>query len=220
MASLIRLAPQLLGGSAVVGFGFAFGRDIYRQTKKHWVLVLLIILLASCLYGLFVSSVWMARNHRTLLGRIGKRLGALILLIVCYLILFFGIVLLTETVAGTGGEKDVPMAQPTVLWEKHRDSLVDGSAVSIGILAQNLIVVGGFVLGFSERRKRRVVWEAEDSNATFFAKHGLELLDDKNMRDSDGNRFELANKFLLTHESPLTDALFLLVSKSDEVTTT
>ena len=28
------------------------------------------------------------------------------------------------------------------------------------------------------------------------------------------------NNFLLIHESPLTDALFLLVSKSDEVTTT
>ena len=27
-------------------------------------------------------------------------------------------------------------------------------------------------------------------------------------------------RFLLIHESPLTDALFLLVSKSDEVTTT
>ena len=31
---------------------------------------------------------------------------------------------------------------------------------------------------------------------------------------------ELANAYLLIHESPLTDALFLLVSKSDEVTTT
>ena len=29
-----------------------------------------------------------------------------------------------------------------------------------------------------------------------------------------------SNAFLLIHESPLTDALFLLVSKSDEVTTT
>ena len=28
------------------------------------------------------------------------------------------------------------------------------------------------------------------------------------------------NSFLLIHESPLTDALFLLVSKCDEVTTT
>ena len=28
------------------------------------------------------------------------------------------------------------------------------------------------------------------------------------------------NRLLLIHESPLTDALFLLVSKSDEVTTT
>ena len=30
----------------------------------------------------------------------------------------------------------------------------------------------------------------------------------------------MAYPFLLIHESPLTDALFLLVSKSDEVTTT
>ena len=30
----------------------------------------------------------------------------------------------------------------------------------------------------------------------------------------------LSNRVLLIHESPLTDALFLLVSKSDEVTTT
>ena len=32
--------------------------------------------------------------------------------------------------------------------------------------------------------------------------------------------FLLAKYYLLIHESPLTDALFLLVSKSDEVTTT
>ena len=32
--------------------------------------------------------------------------------------------------------------------------------------------------------------------------------------------FFMAYPFLLIHESPLTDALFLLVSKSDEVTTT
>ena len=32
--------------------------------------------------------------------------------------------------------------------------------------------------------------------------------------------FAASNEILLIHESPLTDALFLLVSKSDEVTTT
>ena len=57
MASLIRLAPQLLAGSAVAGVGFAFGRDIYRATKKHWVPVLVLVALTSCLYGLFVSCV-------------------------------------------------------------------------------------------------------------------------------------------------------------------
>ena len=33
-------------------------------------------------------------------------------------------------------------------------------------------------------------------------------------------RRQVRKLFLLIHESPLTDALFLLVSKSDEVTTT
>ena len=35
-----------------------------------------------------------------------------------------------------------------------------------------------------------------------------------------GSGARFAKHVLLIHESPLTDALFLLVSKSDEVTTT
>ncbi len=38
--------------------------------------------------------------------------------------------------------------------------------------------------------------------------------------DRAGDIVGMAYPFLLIHESPLTDALFLLVSKSDEVTTT
>ena len=39
------------------------------------------------------------------------------------------------------------------------------------------------------------MWQAEDANATFLADHGLQPLDYENMRDSEGNRFELANTF-------------------------
>ena len=77
---------------------------------------------------------------------------------------------------------------------------MDGSSLSIGFLVQTLIVIGGLILGFTQRRKRRLVWQAEDSNATFVAEHGLELLDDENMRDSEDNRFELAINFSHVNE--------------------
>ena len=38
--------------------------------------------------------------------------------------------------------------------------------------------------------------------------------------EQEGNKERKTMSYLLIHESPLTDALFLLVSKSDEVTTT
>ena len=120
MASLTRLAPQLLAGSAVAGVGFAFGRDIYRATKKHWVLVLLLVALTSCLYGLFVSSVWMARNYRTRLGFIGKRLAAFSLFVVCYSVLFYVSVFLVEIAFGTTGTAGTTIVNPTALWRLMR----------------------------------------------------------------------------------------------------
>ena len=200
MASLIRLAPQLLAGSAVAGVGFAFGRDIYRATKKHWVLVLLLVALTSCLYGLFVSSVWMARNYRTRLGSIGKRLAAFSLFVVCYFVLLYVSVFLIEIASGTTETAGTTIVDPTTLWETHAGSLTDGSPLSIGFAVQNAVTVGGVILGVIQRRRRRLLWQVEEANATFLADHGLQQLDEKNMRDSEGNRFELANQFSRINE--------------------
>ena len=200
MASLVRLAPQLLAGSAVAGVGFAFGPDIYRATKKHWVPVLILVALTSCLYGLFVSSVWMARNYRTRLECIGKRLGAFSVFVVCHFVLFSVTFLLVKITFSTSGEKGEAISKTTAPWEIYAGSLVDSSPWSVGFLIQIMIVIGGLILGFTQRRKRRLLWQAEDSNATFVVKHGLELLDDQNMRDSEGNRFELANTFSCINE--------------------
>ena len=196
MASLIRLAPQLLAGSAVAGVGFAFGRDIYRATKKHWVPVLILVALTSCLYGLFVSSVWMAHNYRTRLGSTGKRLAAFLLFVVCYFALLYVNVFLIEIASGT----TETVGTTIVLWETHAGSLTDGSPLSIGFSVQNAVAVVGFILGVIQRRRRRLLWQAEEANATFLADHGLQQLDEKNMRDSEGNRFELANQFSRINE--------------------
>ena len=188
MTSITRLAPRILAGSAVAGLGFDFGGDIYRATKKHWALVLIIVALASCLYGLFVSSVWMARNYRTRFGSIGKRLAALSVFVVCYCALLYVSVLLVEIVSGTTGSTDAAIVEPTALWETHADSLTDGSPLSIGFGLHNAVAVGGFIVGLMQRRKRYSMWQAEDANATFLADHGLQALDDENMRDTEGRR--------------------------------
>ena len=114
--------------------------------------------------------------------------------------MFFTTFLLVEIVSGTSGKKEETITQPTAPWEVDADTLVDGSSLSIGFRVQTLIVIGGLILGFTQRRKRRLVWQAEDSNATFVAEHGLELLDDENMRDSEDNRFELAINFSHVNE--------------------
>ena len=200
MASLTKLAPQLLAGSAVAGVGFAFGHDIYRATKKHWVPVLILVALTSCLYGLFVSSVWMARNYRTRLGSIGKRLAAFSLFVVCYFVLLYVSVFLIEIASGTTETAGTTIVNPTTLWETHAGSLADGSPMSIGFAVQNAVAVGGLILGVIQRRKRRLLWQAEEANATFLVDHGLQQLDEKNMRDSEGNHFELANQFSRINE--------------------
>lgn len=200
MTSIVRLAPQLLAGSALVGFGFAFGRDIYRETKKHWVFALLFVALASFLYGLFWSSVWLARNYRTRLASIGSRLAASCAFVVCYCVLLYVSFLLIEVASGTTGATNTPVAQPTELWNKHAGSLTDGSPLSVGFIVQNLLVLAGLILGLTQRRKRRLLWTVEKSNESFIADHGLQPLDDENMRDSEGNRFRLAKTFTHINE--------------------
>ena len=55
-----------------------------------------------------------------------------------------------------------------------------------------------------------------------FPKEGVVLSRDSRSSEKfmHGIKVLMAKNYLLIHESPLTDALFLLVSKSDEVTTT
>ena len=55
---------------------------------------------------------------------------------------------------------------------------------------------------------------------TFLDKHNPEQFEVMGITDRDNNSGLKTKEYLLIHESPLTDALFLLVSKSDEVTTT
>ena len=85
ISSVARYAPSIVAGSALAGFGLAFGRDVYKQTKKNWHIAAIL----ACLVGVFFSGMWLFRNYRTPGNSLFKKLGALIVLIgSCSAILF------------------------------------------------------------------------------------------------------------------------------------
>lgn len=87
ISSVARYAPSIVAGSALAGFGLAFGRDVYRQTKKNWPIVAIL----ACLVGVFFSAMWLFRNYRAPADILLKKFGALITLIVSFsAILFVG----------------------------------------------------------------------------------------------------------------------------------
>ena len=79
LASIGRYAPTIIAGSALTGFGLAFGRDVYKKAKDKWLWLLVLLL---CLIGVFFAGIWLFRNYRTFIGTVVKKLGALIVLVV------------------------------------------------------------------------------------------------------------------------------------------
>ncbi len=186
--SLLHLAPKIVAGSALAGFGLAFGKDVYRKTKKNLILVIALSVLAFTLYGLFISSVWIARNYRTWIGSIIKKLGALVALVGCNAATAFIVLFLAVSVAGAGAPEGGQDASEVV-------SAVVLPLAQVGLAVQAVIVISGLIVGFVQRKRRQVAWEAERNNELFFAEHGFEVLDEDNFRDDQGNRFRLMNVF-------------------------
>jgi len=186
--SLLHLAPKIVAGSALAGFGLAFGRDVYRKTKKNLILVIILAVLAFTLYGLFISAVWVARNYRTWSGSIVKRFGALVAFVSCNAATAFIVLFLAVSVANVGVPDGDQVSKEVV-------SAFDLPISKVGLAVQVVIVISGLIVGFFQRRRRRIAWEAERNNELFFAEHGFESLDEDNFRDDQGNRFRLLNVF-------------------------
>lgn len=75
--SLIKQTTKLIGGSAVAGFGFSFGRDLYRGAKKNKQSIIILLVAVASIAGTYASGLWLARNYRTVAESIFKRIGAL-----------------------------------------------------------------------------------------------------------------------------------------------
>ena len=196
--SIDALAPRIVAGSALAGFGLSLGRDTYKQTKKDIdgliVALFIFLALAFFIYGLFLSSVWLFRNYQTQVGTIFKKFFALVVFVFIY-IATVGTLLNIEPTAKVLLTHAIETGLFAPVFGHLVSSLGTSSFLGITFLLQNLLVFAGCLTGYVQRKKRRLAWEAEAHNVSFFDENGLEQLDDNNLRDIEGNRFRLKNTF-------------------------
>jgi len=69
--SLISIAPQIVAGSALAGFGSSFGRDVYRRATKTgwriWLFIVFFVIVVMSLVGSFFTGLWIGRNYENFL---------------------------------------------------------------------------------------------------------------------------------------------------------
>ena len=199
--SVLRLAPHIVFGSALAGFGLSFGRDVYRGFKKNWPTILTLFVLLSGFLGMYCAGLWFARNHRPWWLGIFYRLGTIALVYVCLIIL---------AIIGSMADSIFEAGTPAILFS-YAVALVTGQ-IGLGefieeatkgggdiflffMLGGVVLVIIGLAVGFFQRRRRRKAWRADQHNEEFFAEHGLTTLREDRLRDDQDNGYELDDVF-------------------------
>jgi hypothetical protein len=214
--SLVSTSSKIVGGSALAGFGIAFGRDIYKGTKKNKGQVLFLIVAIASLFTVYFSSMWIFRNYRTVTEGAIKRLGALALFIPGYYLAFLCLYILISILAGLFHMEleIIPDVNFVIAWKELLGDLFlylvgsegsdNGNVLNTRIYRKiwlidfsvlHLVIFFGALSGLAHRKKRRQAWIAEDHNRKFLAENGIEELDDTHFRDRSGNRYRLENIF-------------------------
>lgn len=189
--NIVRAAPYIVAGSAISAFGFSFGRDVYKKSKKLPELLLIAIVFIGLL-GSYVAGLWIARNEKTIFLAIMNKFGAVIIYLLSlpalYLVGLFLTNMLFEVEVG-------PNAADS---ERHFNAPFDVNKPLLSaffIISSHFLFLFGLARGALQRKARRYAWNAERENAVFFESHGITVLDDENIVDVDGTRYTLKNVF-------------------------
>ena len=196
--SVLRYAPHIVFGSALAGFGLSFGRDVYRGMKKDWPFWLAIVVLLSAFLGFYLCGLWFGRNHRRWYRGLLIRLGIIPLASACWAILAILAYSADQTI--NGGNILALLSVPINLVTGHlpfdQITAYSGEFAEIGLVCAVVLLVVGLTIGFLQRRRRRLAWEADIHNEQFFEEHGLITLREERLRDDQGNGYELDDVFL------------------------
>jgi len=211
--SIIKTSAKIFGGSAIAGMGFAFGRDVYNKIKKNRGRLLITFFLLCPFVGAVAGGLWLARNHSGLFKSIGMRILALLVLIPSAFILLLCNIVAFEvlnhnpkqanleiTTQRPITEEDFTTAPKAIVVEPNPENDFESIHKSEGnksvpatnqnqfLRIQNYGLPGffvglGLIKGFSQRGRRKRVWEAERFNMDFMLKHGLKELEDGTIED-------------------------------------
>ncbi|MER9971193.1 hypothetical protein [Mesorhizobium sp. M0060] len=177
--SKLALVAAGIGGTAVAGFGFAFGRDIYKKTKKN---VELIALLLAAVICPFIGGRGLVRGHdRGIFGTIFLTVLASLLLIAAGLcaatLLMLGVLMLV-----TDGKLDSPFLLALL-----------GAFVLTALLAGM-----GIVVGLVQRPKRLKAIAVGKFNERFLEENGFRETDGDDITHYDDSGQAL--RFLEAHQ--------------------
>ncbi|TKB20415.1 MAG: hypothetical protein E5V75_04925 [Mesorhizobium sp.] len=180
--SKLALVAAGVGGAAVAGFGLAFGRDIYKKSKKNAGLIVLLLVVVSCP---FIGGRGFVRGHdRGLFGTIFLTVLGSLLLIAAGLCAATFLVLEFLLISDNGKlENPFPFA------------LLGGSAVTA-------IVAGvGVVVGLVQRQKRLKAITVGKFNERFLEENGFRETDGDDITHYDDSGQAL--RFLEAHQNRL-----------------
>ena len=203
---LIKSSAQILGGSAIAGIGFSFGRDVYKKAKKPGTknTIIALLVLGGAVIGTYTGGVWLARNYETIWGSIFKRIGGVVIMVPSFVLL---LALASFFVAAFSASEDnqgddtqeiaetVAVYEPSATDQAATEDLdLSGfypPALEAYYLPSGILLIG-LVAGAFQRKKRQVVWEAEHANEQFMKDHGLIEHEDETIEEeSTGQHYRI-----------------------------
>ena len=164
-SKLVRSSLRILGGSSIAGFGLSFGRDIYKKTKKAYLLIFLILLI----FSLFTSGVWTSRNYKSIFAIVGMRISAILIGIpslICTSFIAYLFLVITK--------EDIPEDFSNYTY----------SEISYIFFPSLIIYLIGFLVGYFQRKKRKTIWDAELHNERFLIENNIIEHEDGTLEDA------------------------------------
>lgn len=195
-SNLLKSSARILGGSAIAGIGFSFGRDVYRNAKKPDTknAIIAALIFVGAILGAYIGGVWLARNYQTIWGSTFKRIAGVIILVPSFAILLIVGSWFTGAPSASV-ESDVETKVEFAEIEKTPETEGSVSSASADVESpSSMFSVGsyffpcgvllvGLVAGGFQRSKRKTVWAAELANEQFMKDKGLIEHEDGTIED-------------------------------------
>lgn len=179
--SLVSKVSHTVFGTAVAGFGFSFGRDIYRKSKQGAVYLILLAVLLSTIVLPFMSASQTFRWYPVTFVRwfFSKFILWLLTTAIAVWVIYVVIITLKEF---------APPIEALTFYGYAFNEIE--FATAYGIFFYFL----GSLDGLRRRKKRKRIYSTEITNANFMNDIGIVEVDGSKSfthMDSDGNKFRL-----------------------------